>query len=84
MPGGVEIMALTTTSGFQEDCPIFSYDGANAFNSMYRHRVLPALAEVVSTVVPYAANLIQRDFLQEVVYGGLAKLVKALVPMENA
>ena len=36
---------------------ILSYDGANAFNGMYSHRFLPALAEIVPSVVPYAANL---------------------------
>ena len=55
--GGVEIMALTAALGFEEGCTILSYDGANAFNSIYRHRFLPALAEIVSSVVPYASNL---------------------------
>ena len=57
-------MALTATLGFQEDSTILSYDGANAFNSMYRHRFLPALADVVPTVVPYAANLYARETLK--------------------
>ena len=52
--GGAEIMALTETLGFEESCTILSYDGANAFNSLYRHRFLPALAEIVPSVVPYA------------------------------
>ena len=34
--GEVEIMALTATLGFEEGCTILSYDGANAFNSIYR------------------------------------------------
>ena len=55
--GGVEIMAFTATLGFQGCCTIHSYDGANAFNSIYRHRFLPALAEIVPLVVPYASNL---------------------------
>ena len=54
-------MALTATLGFEESCTILSYDGANAFNSIYRHRFLPTLAEIVSTVVPYASNLDARD-----------------------
>ena len=45
-------MALTATLGFEEGCTILSYDGANAFNSIYRHRFLPALAEIVPSVVP--------------------------------
>ena len=59
--GGVEIMALTATLGFEEGCTILSYDGANAFNSVYRHRLLPALAEIVPSVVPYASNLYARE-----------------------
>ena len=55
--GGVEIMALTATLDFEEGCTIFSYDGANAFNSIYRHRFLPALAEIIFLVVPSASNL---------------------------
>ena len=54
---GVEIMAFTATLGFEEGCTILSYDGANAFNSIYRHRFLPALAEIIPSVVPYASNL---------------------------
>ena len=45
--GGVELMAFTASLGFEEGCIILSYDGANAFNSIYRHRFLPALAEIV-------------------------------------
>ena len=54
-------MALTATLGFEEGCTILSYDGANAFNSIYRHRFLPALAEIVPSVVPYASNLYARE-----------------------
>ena len=39
-------MALTATLGFEEGCTILSYDGANAFNGIYRHRFLPALTEI--------------------------------------
>ena len=59
--GGVEIMALTATLGFEEGCNILSYDVANVFNSIYRHRFLPALAEIVPSVVPYASNLYARE-----------------------
>ena len=59
--GGVEIMALTATLGFEEGCTILSYDGEKAFNSVYRHRFQPALAEIVSSVVPYASNLYARE-----------------------
>ena len=59
--GGVEIMAFTATLGFEEGRTILSYDGANAYNSIYRHRFLPALAEIVPSVVPYASNLYARE-----------------------
>ena len=59
--GGVEIMTLIATLGFDEGCTILSYNGANAFNSIYRHRFLPALAEIVPSVVPYASNLYARE-----------------------
>ena len=49
---GVEVIALTATLGFKESCTILSYDGANTFNSIYHHRFLPALAEIVPSVVP--------------------------------
>ena len=52
--GGAAIMALTATLGFEEGCTILSYDGANTFNIIYRHRFLPVLAEIVPSVVPYA------------------------------
>ena len=59
--GGVETMALTATLDFEEGCTILSYSGANVFNSIYRHRFLPALAEIVLSVVPYASNLYARE-----------------------
>ena len=58
---GVEILAFAATLGFEEGCTILSYDGANALNSIYRHRFLPALAEIVPSVVPYASNLYTRE-----------------------
>ena len=57
MSGGVETMALMATLGFEEGCAILSYDGTNAFNTIYRHRFVQAVAEIVPSVVPYAANL---------------------------
>ena len=54
-------MALTGTLGFKESCTILSYDEGTAFNSIYRHRFLPALAEIVPSVVPYASNLYARE-----------------------
>ena len=54
-------MAQIATLGFKEGCTILSYDGANAYNSIYRHRLLRALAEIVPSVVPYAANVYARE-----------------------
>ena len=54
-------MALTTTLDFEEGCTILSYDGANGFSSIYRHRFLPALAETFPSVVPYASNLYAQE-----------------------
>ena len=55
-------MALTVTLSFKKGCTVLSYDGANAFiNNIYRHRFLPALAEIVPSVVPYASNLYARE-----------------------
>ena len=62
--GGVEIMALTAMLGFEERCTILSYDGANAFNSIYRHRFLPALAKSVPSVAPYASSLYTQEPLK--------------------
>ena len=54
-------MAFTATLGFEEGCTILSYDAANAFNSIYRHSFLPALAGIVYSAVPYASNLYARE-----------------------
>ena len=54
-------MALTATLDFEEGCTILSYDGANAFNTIYRHKFLSAIAETVLSVVPYASNLYARE-----------------------
>ena len=59
--GGVEIMALTVTLGFEEGCTILSYNGPNTLNSIYHHRFLPALAKIIPSVVPYASNLYARE-----------------------
>ena len=54
---GAEIMILTFTPGIDEGCTILSYDGVNASSSIYRHRFLTALVEIVPSMVPYASNL---------------------------
>ena len=50
-----------SSTGFDEGCTILPYDGANAFNSIYRHRFLSTLAEIVPSVVSYASNLYARE-----------------------
>ena len=59
--GGLDTMALTATLGFKEDRPLLSYDGENTFNSINCHMFLPALTEIVPSVVPYAADLYARE-----------------------
>ena len=59
--GKVEGMALAATLGFEEGCTILANDGANAFNSIYYHRFLPAVAEIVPSMAPYVANLYGRE-----------------------
>ena len=49
-------MALSATRGFEEGCIIFLYDGANAFNSINRHKFLPALEKLVLSLVPTHGN----------------------------
>ena len=71
---GVAIMAFTATIGFEEGCTILSYDGANAFNSIHRHRFPPTLTEIVPSVVLYASNSYAREppkFLFALDGGGL-------------
>ena len=57
-------MAFTARLSFEEGCTILSYDGANAFNSIYRHRFLPVLTEIVPSGIPYASNLYAREPLK--------------------
>lgn len=54
-------MALIATLRFEECRTIVLYDEGNAFNSICSHRFLPALAEIVSSVIPYAATVYTRD-----------------------
>lgn len=43
------------------------YDGFNAFNNIYLYRSLPALTEVIRSVVPFAANVNTRE-LQKLLF----------------
>ena len=58
---GVGIMALTGTLGFDEGFTILPYDGENGSNSIYCHRFLHTLVEIVPSVVPYASNLFAQE-----------------------
>ena len=51
---------MLTTLNFEEVCAICSNDEANTFNGIYRHRFLPAPAEIVLSVIRYAPNLYAR------------------------
>ena len=50
-------MVLTAKLGFEESFTIPPYDRAKAFNSIYRHRFLPVLAEIVPSGPPCASDL---------------------------
>ena len=54
-------MALAANLAFQEGRTVLSFDGANAFNSIYRHRMPPALAEIIPSATIYATNLYARQ-----------------------
>ena len=54
-------MALLATLGFEEGCTMVSYGRASASNTIYRHRFLPALAEIVHSGVTYASNAYARE-----------------------
>lgn len=58
-PGGVEAMARDTL-GHQKGCAILMFDAKNAFRSIKRRAILPALANLISSLVPYAINLYAR------------------------
>lgn len=50
-------MALTVKLAYDEGCTVLSFNGTNASdNSVYRHRSLPAVAEIISPVGRYTVN----------------------------
>ena len=57
-------MSTRVASFSDESCIILPYDGGNTSNSVYRHRFLQALAELVPSVIPYASNLCAREPLK--------------------
>ena len=54
-------MAITVPPGFEEGCTIISYHRVKTLNGICRDRCLPALTEIVPTLVPYAPNLYARE-----------------------
>ena len=58
--GGVELVAEQAAIGHQRGGTVLAFDGVNAFNSMRRAHMLPALAKIVPPVARYASNLYAR------------------------
>lgn len=54
-------MPLRATLGFQKMCAILSYDSRNACNSMFRSRILPAVATIARNLIGYANDLYARS-----------------------
>ena len=57
--GGLEILVLTATLSFEEGCTILSYDGANAFNSIHRHRFPASASGNRSLIGPLRTTLVR-------------------------
>lgn len=49
-------MALTAKLPYDEGGAVLSFDGTNAFNSKYRHRIMSAPAKIVPPVGWYAST----------------------------
>lgn len=54
-------MMLVATINFQESNTMLSFDSANSFNSISRHRMLPALAETIPVATGHAINVYPRE-----------------------
>ena len=59
--GGTELMVTKATVAYQQGYSLLTFDARNAFNSMKRRTILPALAELIPPVVPYAVNVYARE-----------------------
>lgn len=56
--GGVEAMiALIATLGYQQSYTILMFGTKNGFNNMKKGAILPALVNLIPSLVPYALNL---------------------------
>lgn len=78
VPRREEIVALTVKLAYDEGCTVLSFDGINVSdNSVYRHRILPAVADIISPVRRCAVNAFGRE-LPKLLYpmGGGATAVR--------
>ena len=60
-PGGTEIMTTRANLAYQQGYAIVTFDARNAFNSMKRRQILPAMATIIPPVVPYVNNVYARE-----------------------
>ncbi|CAB1107073.1 unnamed protein product [Ectocarpus sp. CCAP 1310/34] len=60
VPGGVEIVASTAALSHQQGSTILSFDGKNAYNSMRRSSILPAVATHTPHLAKYFGNIYAR------------------------
>ena len=83
--GVVEIMALTVILDFGKGCIILSYDGANAFNIIYYHIFLSALA-ISPSVISYTVDLYARELpkLLFVLDGGSLEVAESARGVQQA
>ena len=58
--GGVEIVASTAALSHQQGSTILSFDGKNAYNSILRSSILPAVATHTPHLVKYFGNIYAR------------------------
>ena len=59
--GGTELLAARATLAYQQGYTLLTYDATNAFNSMSRRTILPALADLIPPALPYALNVYARE-----------------------
>lgn len=57
----MKILALIAELAFTEGCMVLSFDGIIAFNSMYRHSILAAPAEIITPIGRHAINIYKRE-----------------------
>ena len=71
-------MARTATLGLDEVCTVLLYDRINAFNSVYRHRFLPELAENVPSLVAYVSNIYAKTNIKRffALGGGVLEMIE--------